>query len=190
MLNESTHRQIGALLDEAENAFIQRDWSELRRVCDVVLALQPNNTDALEYLSYAEDPGHDESGQNMDPSSSRKSGRQVQELAVSNSKLALEQSEFGEPKIPPEAGLRSDRRYQEREAQQIKGSVWTWILILIAITGWVLLHVYTNEIAPEDSSRGLSGRSSEGRLWDDRTIFDDYLDSDLLEDDGCHAAIC
>ena len=193
MPSESTNRRIGALLDEAENAFIQRDWSELRRLCDVVLALQPTNTDALEYLSYVEDPRHDETAQDVDPGSSRMSGmsgRQVQDLAVSNTKLALEQSKFGEPIIPAEPGLRSDGRCEEREAQQTKGSVGIWILIVIAITGWAALHAYTRETAPDDSSQGLSDSSSEGRLWDDRSMLDDYLDFDLLEDDGCHAAIC
>ncbi|MBI5948988.1 MAG: protein kinase [Chloroflexi bacterium] len=47
MVSERIQRRIDALLDEAEEAFAQRDWARLRDLADDVLKLDPENADAL-----------------------------------------------------------------------------------------------------------------------------------------------
>ena len=47
-------RQIDRLLDEAESAFAQRDWTALRERAQDALIFDPENRDALTFLTAAE----------------------------------------------------------------------------------------------------------------------------------------
>ncbi len=47
MASERVQRQIDRLLDEAEAAITQRSWTLARDHAQSVLAIDPNNTDAL-----------------------------------------------------------------------------------------------------------------------------------------------
>ena len=54
MASERIQRQIDRLLDEAETAFAQRDWSGLQERSQDALALDPENGDALTFLAAAQ----------------------------------------------------------------------------------------------------------------------------------------
>lgn len=54
MASERIQRQIDRLLDEAETAFAQRDWSGLQERPQDALALDPENGDALTFLAAAQ----------------------------------------------------------------------------------------------------------------------------------------
>ena len=54
MPSERIQRQIDRLLDEAETAFAQRDWSGLQERSQDALALDPENGDALTFLAAAQ----------------------------------------------------------------------------------------------------------------------------------------
>ena len=54
MVSERIQRQIDRLLDEAETAFAQRDWSGLQERAQDALALDSQNQDALTFLAAAE----------------------------------------------------------------------------------------------------------------------------------------
>ena len=54
MASERIQRQIDRLLDEAESAFAQRDWTALRERAQDTLILDPENRDALTFLTAAE----------------------------------------------------------------------------------------------------------------------------------------
>src|SRR3989304_5204972 len=57
MPSERVQRQIDRLLDEAEEAIVRRDWSTVRDRAESVLALDPDNADAIEYRKAAERAG-------------------------------------------------------------------------------------------------------------------------------------
>jgi len=54
MLSDRVQRQIDRLLDQAEEAIALRQWADLRAHCEVVLNLDPDNSDAAQYLALAE----------------------------------------------------------------------------------------------------------------------------------------
>jgi hypothetical protein len=54
MASERLKRQIDRLLDEAEQAFVSRDWDTVRRCAQDVLAFDPDNPDASGLLAGAE----------------------------------------------------------------------------------------------------------------------------------------
>ncbi len=54
MASERIQRQIDHLLDEAEAAINERSWTLARDHAQSVLAIDPNNTDALTYLAAAD----------------------------------------------------------------------------------------------------------------------------------------
>src|SRR5687767_2006398 len=54
MPSERIQRQIDRLLDAAESALEQNDWTALRTQATAVLAVDPDNADALSYLAAAE----------------------------------------------------------------------------------------------------------------------------------------
>ncbi len=54
MVSERIQRQIERLLDEAEDAFDQGDWSRLSDRANKVLLLDAENSDALSFLTAAE----------------------------------------------------------------------------------------------------------------------------------------
>lgn len=51
MPSERVQRQIDLFLDEAEAALRQRDWDAVREACLAVLSVDPDNGDALAYLT-------------------------------------------------------------------------------------------------------------------------------------------
>ncbi len=51
MLSERAQRQVNRLLDEAESAIGRDDWAIVRARCNAVLAIDPDQTDALTYLA-------------------------------------------------------------------------------------------------------------------------------------------
>ena len=53
MPSERVQRQINRLLDEAEEALVQRDWSKVRDLSTDALALDPDNEDAQTFLAAA-----------------------------------------------------------------------------------------------------------------------------------------
>ena len=53
MPTERQQRQIDRLLDEIEEALEQRDWAGVEARCEVVLAIEPENADALAYRETA-----------------------------------------------------------------------------------------------------------------------------------------
>ena len=54
MASERVQRQIDRLLDGAETAITQRSWTLARDHAQAVLAIDPDNTDALTYITAAE----------------------------------------------------------------------------------------------------------------------------------------
>jgi hypothetical protein len=54
MTTERIQRQIGRLLDEAEEAVARLDWATVRQRAQAVLALDPNNGDGLALLAASE----------------------------------------------------------------------------------------------------------------------------------------
>ena len=54
MVSERIQRQIDRLLDEVEQAVVQREWAAVRRAASDVLALDPSNVDAQAFLVAAE----------------------------------------------------------------------------------------------------------------------------------------
>ena len=54
MTSERVQRQVDRLLDEAEEAIALRQWEDLRATCEVVLNLDPENSDATQYLALAD----------------------------------------------------------------------------------------------------------------------------------------
>ena len=54
MASERTQRRIDSLLDEAEEAIARLDWQVVQIRSQAVLALDPNNPDAVNYLAAAE----------------------------------------------------------------------------------------------------------------------------------------
>ena len=54
MTNERIHRQINRLLDGAEEAFAQRNGEVVRDNAEDVIGLDPENQEALAFLSAAE----------------------------------------------------------------------------------------------------------------------------------------
>ena len=54
MASERTKRQLDRLLDEAEEAITEEDWSTVASRARAVLRLDPGNGDALGYLAAAE----------------------------------------------------------------------------------------------------------------------------------------
>ena len=54
MASERTQRQIDRLLDEAEQAITEEDWSTVGSRARAVLALNPENPDAINYLAAAD----------------------------------------------------------------------------------------------------------------------------------------
>ena len=54
MTSERIQRRIDLLLDEADQALADGDWSVVRDRSNKVLALDPDNSDALTFLAAAE----------------------------------------------------------------------------------------------------------------------------------------
>ena len=54
MASDRLHRQIERLLDEADQAITQEDWSTVASRARAVLRIDPENRDALSYLGVAE----------------------------------------------------------------------------------------------------------------------------------------
>ena len=54
MASERLQRQIERLLDEADEAISQEDWSTVASRARAVLRIDPGNGDALSYLAVAE----------------------------------------------------------------------------------------------------------------------------------------
>ena len=54
MASERVQRQIDRLLDEAEAAITQHDWGVVRDRAESVLAIDPENADAITYLASAD----------------------------------------------------------------------------------------------------------------------------------------
>ncbi len=54
MVSDRMQRQIDRLLDEIDDGVIQREWDKVLELCDDVLALDPDNADALGYRTAAE----------------------------------------------------------------------------------------------------------------------------------------
>jgi ankyrin repeat protein len=54
MLSDRVQRQVDRLLDEAEEAIALRQWEDLRATCEVVLNLDPDNSDAPSYIALAD----------------------------------------------------------------------------------------------------------------------------------------
>ncbi len=54
MASERLQRQIDRLLDEGEEAIIGYDWDALRQRAQAVLAMDPENRDALAFLETAD----------------------------------------------------------------------------------------------------------------------------------------
>ena len=53
MASERLHRQINRLLDEAERAIPQRDWTSVRARARDVPEVDPNSQESREYLAAA-----------------------------------------------------------------------------------------------------------------------------------------
>jgi len=196
MLSDRVKRQVDRLLDQAEEAIALRQWEELRAICEVVLNLDSENTDATRYLALAdkslatevksgssdiveppEDPAPEantpppppvvpqdaepEDRTDTNPSDSRMSGQRVRDLAVANSKLALEQTVTSDPKIPLELlGYKSPRRRAN----------WTMGLIMAGIVSTVMLIIVTNS-QNELINRFLSGEQVSNDQMDRNDIF-------------------
>ena len=70
MASDRLQRQIDRLLDEAEEAITNEDWSTVGSRARAVLRLDPENTDALSYLAAAErDAGSPQAAQESAPPS-------------------------------------------------------------------------------------------------------------------------
>jgi len=54
MASERTQRRIDSLLDEAEEAISQLDWQVVQSRAQAVIALDPANPDAINYLAAAD----------------------------------------------------------------------------------------------------------------------------------------
>lgn len=54
MASERVQRRIDRLLDQVEEAADQRDWRKVRQLADDVLVLDPDNSDATNFLAAAE----------------------------------------------------------------------------------------------------------------------------------------
>ena len=54
MASERTQRRIDSLLDEAEEAIAQLDWQVVQSRAQAVIALDPDNPDARNYLAAAD----------------------------------------------------------------------------------------------------------------------------------------
>ena len=54
MLSDRVQRQVDRLLDGADEAIALRQWEDLRATCEVVLNLDPENSDATQYLALAD----------------------------------------------------------------------------------------------------------------------------------------
>ena len=54
MASERVQRQIDRLLDEAEAAIVEHSWTVARDRAQSVLAIDPENSDALTYVAAAE----------------------------------------------------------------------------------------------------------------------------------------
>ncbi|MCI0823186.1 MAG: protein kinase, partial [Chloroflexi bacterium] len=68
MASDRLQRQIDRLLDEAEEAITNEDWSTVGSRARAVLRLDPENTDALSYLAAAErDAGSSQTAQASPP---------------------------------------------------------------------------------------------------------------------------
>ena len=51
MASNETQRRIAKLLDEVEQAFAQQDWMTAQERCQEVLALDPDNPEAITFLA-------------------------------------------------------------------------------------------------------------------------------------------
>ena len=54
MVSERIQRQLDEFLDDAATAFADGDFARVRELCDRVLRLDPENTDARAYLEAAD----------------------------------------------------------------------------------------------------------------------------------------
>ena len=54
MVSERVQRRIERLLDESDEAISRLDWDAARQRAQAILALDPNNTDAVTFLAAAQ----------------------------------------------------------------------------------------------------------------------------------------
>jgi len=54
MPSDRVQRQVDRLLDQAEESIALRQWEDLRATCEVVLNLDPDNSDATSYIALAD----------------------------------------------------------------------------------------------------------------------------------------
>jgi len=54
MASDRIQRQVERLLDEAESAVFAFDWEKVRQCAHVVIAIDPGNSDGLEFLATVE----------------------------------------------------------------------------------------------------------------------------------------
>ncbi len=54
MASERLNRQINRLLDEAEEAIARLDWETVRARAQAVLAIDPDNSEGMAFLTVAE----------------------------------------------------------------------------------------------------------------------------------------
>ncbi len=54
MTSERIQRQVGQLLDQAENALSAGDWTQVRELGQRVLTIDPDNSEAPAFLAAAE----------------------------------------------------------------------------------------------------------------------------------------
>ena len=54
MLNDRVQKQIDWLVDQAQDAIALGQWEELRAICEALLSLDPDHSDAKRYLSLAD----------------------------------------------------------------------------------------------------------------------------------------
>jgi hypothetical protein len=54
MLIDRVQRQIDRLVDQAQEAIALGQWEELREICETLLSLDPDHSDAKRYLSLAD----------------------------------------------------------------------------------------------------------------------------------------
>ncbi len=56
MASERIQRRIDSLLDEADQAIANEDWTTVASRARAVLRIEPGNSDALAYLADSDDP--------------------------------------------------------------------------------------------------------------------------------------
>ncbi len=89
MASDRIQRQIDHLLDEAEAAINERSWTLARDHAQSVLAIDPNNTDALTYIAAADRAIGSSSPSPDSPSLSTPPSSPVQPTSFANSRYEV-----------------------------------------------------------------------------------------------------